>query len=456
MKIPENLPTKLALPLLGALLFVAIAVWQLPDGEAAKSQQQETYRHLETFANVLHIIQQSYVEEVDADEAIQGAIRGMLQSLDPHSSFLRVDDFKELQMETKGSFTGIGIEISMRDGMLTVVSPIEGTPAFRQGLRAADRIVRIDGETTKDISLMDAVKKLRGPKGTPVVVSIMREGWTEFRDITIVRDVIPIHSVRSKLLEPGYAHIRISNFQAKTTHDFRTALNDLQKEGEIEGLILDLRNNPGGLLDQAVQLSDVFLEQGVIVSTKGRIREQNMVFEAKNNGQEYGFPIVVLVNEGSASASEIVAGALQDHKRAMIIGTQTFGKGSVQTIIPLNDGAGLRLTTARYYTPSGASIQAKGIAPDLEVRNDPPAANGEGEESKSPHPVLRERDLRHHIGNDTDGGNRKQEPGKDQGEKEANGEEEKLEEQLAGDRQLQTALMLLKGIRVFGAIGGGR
>ncbi len=450
MKIPHNLPTKLALPVLGLLLFVAIAVWQSPNGVAADSPQ-DTYHQLETFANVLHIVQQSYVEEVDAQEAIQGAIKGMLQALDPHSSFLRSDDFKELQMETKGSFTGIGIEISMRDGMLTVVSPIEDTPAFHQGLRAADRIVRIDGESTKDISLMDAVKKLRGPKGSEVVVSIMREGWAEFKDITIVRDVIPIHSVRSKLLEPGYVHIRISNFQAKTTHDFRAALNDLGKESEIKGLILDLRNNPGGLLDQAVQLSDLFLEKGVIVSTKGRIKEQNMVFEAKGNDGGFEFPIVVLVNEGSASASEIVAGALQDHKRAMIIGTATFGKGSVQTIIPLNDGAGLRLTTARYYTPSGESIQARGITPDLEVHNTPPAANG-GEERKPSHPVLRERDLRHHIDNDTEGSSTKGANEKESGEKKADEQKDELRELLADDRQLQTALLLLKGLQVFGSI----
>ncbi|HET97781.1 MAG TPA: S41 family peptidase [Desulfurivibrio alkaliphilus] len=440
MKNPRNLAAKLSLPILGALLFLVIAVWQLPDGVAGKSQQG-TYRHLETFANVLHIVQQSYVEEIDAEEAIQGAIRGMLQTLDPHSSFLRADDFKELQMETKGTFTGIGIEISMREGVLTVVSPIEGTPAFRQGLRAADRIVRIDGVSTKDISLMEAVKKLRGPKGTEVVVSIMREGWTEFRDITIVRDVIPIHSVRSKWLEPGYAHIRISNFQAKTTRDFRTALEELHKEQEVKGLVLDLRNNPGGLLDQAVQLTDVFLERGIIVSTKGRIREQNMVFEATGNGPAYRFPIVVLVNEGSASASEIVAGALQDHQRAMIIGTPTFGKGSVQTIIPLNDGAGLRLTTARYYTPSGVSIQAKGITPDVEVRNDDPALLESRNGAQSPHQILRERDLPHHIDNDTDAKGQKQE---------SNGEEEELLLQLARDRQLQSALMLLKGVQIFG------
>ncbi|MDF1613730.1 S41 family peptidase [Desulfurivibrio dismutans] len=441
MKITRKMLTRLTLPALGAAFFVFLAFSHLPDGQAAKSQ--DTYQHLETFTNVLHIIQQSYVEEVDPEEAIEGAIRGMLNSLDPHSSFLRADDFKELQMETKGSFSGIGIEISMRDGMLTVVSPIEGTPAHKKGLRAADRIVGIDGESTKGISLMEAVKKLRGPEGTEVTVTIHREGWSEFRDITIVRGVIPIHSVRTELLEPGYAHIRVSNFQAKTTNDFRDALNEFQQQEELKGLILDLRNNPGGLLDQAVQLTDVFLDEGVIVSTKGRIREQNMVFEArKTSGSEsYRFPMVVLVNEGSASASEIVAGALQDHKRAVILGTSTFGKGSVQTIIPLNGGAGLRLTTARYYTPSGISIQAKGIVPDIEVHNEPPSNAIEDNDRQPPHAIFRERDLLHHLDSE------QREPVEPMTEEEEdNGE---LREKLARDRQLQTALTLLKGLQVF-------
>ncbi|ADH85896.1 S41 family peptidase [Desulfurivibrio alkaliphilus] len=450
MKITRKLLTRLALPGLGAVFFLLLAFYHLPDGQAAKSQ--DTYRHLETFTNVLHIIQQSYVDEVDPEEAIEGAIRGMLQSLDPHSSYLRADDFKDLQMETKGAFTGIGIEISMRDGMLTVVAPIEGTPADKAGLRAADRIVGIDGETTKGISLMEAVRKLRGPEGTEVTVTIHRDGWSEFRDITIVRGVIPIYSVKSELLEPGYAHIRISNFQAKTTKDFREALNNFQKQEELKGVILDLRNNPGGLLDQAVQLADVFLDEGVIVSTKGRIREQNMVFEArKTSGRDrYRFPLVVLVNEGSASASEIVAGALQDHQRAVILGTPTFGKGSVQTIIPLNDGAGLRLTTARYYTPSGISIQAKGITPDIEVHNEPPnnATTAAAEKDQPPpHMTFRERDLLHHLDSD------RRQPKTPEAEEKKDDKDKELREKLARDRQLQTALTLLKGLQVFNQRG---
>ena len=440
MKNTRKLFTILTLPALALLFFTAVALWHMPDGRAAKPE--DIYRQLETFTNVLHIIEENYVEEVDANEAIQGAIKGMLQSLDPHSSFLRAEDYKELQMETKGNFTGIGIEITMRDNILTVVSPIEGTPAYRQGLQAGDRIMRIDGESTKDISLMDAVKRLRGPKGSEVVVSIMREGWSEFHDITIVRDIIPIHSVKSRWLEPGYAHIRVSNFQSKTTRDVRDAIDQMRQEGPIKGMILDLRNNPGGLLDQAVQLSDIFLASGTIVSTRGRIEEQNMLFEARDDGKdEFDAPLVVLVNQGSASASEIVAGALRDHKRAMLIGTPTFGKGSVQTIIPLNDGAGLRLTTALYYTPNGISIQAKGITPDVEVENAPaPLSEEKDEANGSRSRSIREQDLPRHL----DNGDKSREKVDENG-----GKDDDTAKLLARDRQLQTGLMLLKGIQIF-------
>ena len=328
---------------------------------------QDTYESLEAFSNVLNLVQENYVEEVDSQKAIEGAIRGMLTTLDPHSSYMKPDDFKELQVETQGSFTGIGIEITMKDNILTVVSPIEGTPAFAKGLKAGDKIVKIGDEQTQDMSLMEAVKRLRGPKGSEVTISIHRKGWPDLKEITLIRDIIPIHSVKAKLLEPGYAYIRIINFQAQTTTDFKKAYTDLEKQGKIKGLIVDLRNNPGGLLDQSVKIADIFIDEGVVVSTKGRIKEQNSVFYARNNSPKHTFPLVVLVNEGSASASEIVAGALQDHKKAVIIGAQTFGKGSVQTIIPMDSGAGLRLTTARYYTPSGRSIQATGITPDIIV-----------------------------------------------------------------------------------------
>ncbi len=412
----------------------------------ASDDMQETYKNLEVFSNVLSIVQQNYVDDIDTKEALEGAIKGMLTSLDPHSSFMKPDDFKELQVETKGSFSGIGIEITIKDYMLTVVSPIEDTPAFKAGIEAGDRIVKIEGESVKDMSLLEAVKKLRGPKGSEVTISVHREGRADLQEFTIVRDVIPIHSVRSNIMEPGYGYIRVTNFQRKTSQDMQKALDDLVKEGKLNGLVLDLRNNPGGLLDSSVKMVDIFLDKGLIVSTKGRLKEQNMEFSAHSGGSEYDFPIVILVNSGTASASEIVAGALQDHKRALILGTQSFGKGSVQTIIPMADGAGLRLTTARYYTPSGTSIQATGITPDVVV---PKVALQDSESEKEPAEPFREKDLRHHLDN---GGNLI--PSGEKSKPKTIDEsglisdkvtiDEKTKEKLKDDHQLKTALLVLK------------
>jgi carboxyl-terminal processing protease len=411
----------------------------------------DTYKNLEVFSNVLSIVQQNYVDDIDTQETIDGAIKGMLSSLDPHSSFLKPDDFKELQVETKGSFSGIGIEITTKDDMLTVVSPIEDTPAFKAGIQAGDRIIKIEGESTKEMSLVEAVKKLRGPKGSEVTISIHREGWTDLQEFTIVRDVIPIVSVRSSVLEPGYGYVRITNFQRNTAQDLQNRLEDLVKEGMLKGLILDLRNNPGGLLDSSVKIVDIFLDEGIIVSTKGRLKDQNLEFSAHSGGPEYDFPIIILINGGTASASEIVAGALQDHKRALILGTQSFGKGSVQTIFPMPDGAGLRLTTARYFTPNGTSIQAKGITPDVLV----PRVAAKAEDSpKDSMKFLREKDLRHHLEN---GGNLKhtdEEP-KPPAIDESNlisdkiTIDEKTKEKLENDNQLNTALLVLKSLSVL-------
>ena len=420
---------------------------------------QDTYESLEAFSKILSLVQENYVEEVDSQKAIEGAIKGMLTTLDPHSSYMKPEDFKELQVETQGSFTGIGIEITMKDNILTVVSPIEGTPAFAKGLKAGDKIVKIGEEPTQDMSLMEAVKRLRGPKGSEVTISIHRKGWADLKEITLIRDIIPIHSVKSKLLEPGYPYIRIINFQAQTTTDFKKALSDLEKQGKIKGLIVDLRNNPGGLLDQSVKVADIFIDEGVIVSTKGRIKEQNSMFYARDNNAKYKFPVVVLVNEGSASASEIVAGALQDHKKAVIIGAQTFGKGSVQTIIPMDSGAGLRLTTARYYTPSGRSIQATGITPDIIVPS--PASltvehdEKEDDQEKKPK-YLREKDLKHHIGNGlNEEVTQKEEKPKPEEKPKTKvktpvSKEKQEAEDISKDQQLSTALTLLKGLNVFG------
>ena len=347
-------------------VFMVIGTYQAHQIASAR-EENGTYEQLKIFGSVLDLVQRNYVEEIPPKKLIYGAVQGMLKSLDPHSSFMKPEDYKELQIETKGIFTGIGIEISLKDGILTVVSPIEGTPAYKAGLKANDKILKIEGKTTKNMTLIESVKLLRGAKGTNVTISIYREGWRRLKDVTLTRDVIPIKSVRSRMLEEGYGYIRISNFQNKTTFELKKALKELEKGKGLKGLVLDVRNNPGGLLDQAVKVADVFLKKGLIVYTDGRIEEQKMRFEAHPDKHSHDYPIAVLVNEGSASASEIVAGALQDHKRAIIVGVQTFGKGSVQTIIPLEDGSAVRLTTARYYTPNGRSIQAKGIEPDIEV-----------------------------------------------------------------------------------------
>jgi carboxyl-terminal processing protease len=436
------LSTIICVPLL------SLVFWQ-QNGRVSATPQR-IYENLEIFSNVLSIVQANYVEEIDTEEVIQGAIRGMLGTLDPHSSYLKAEDFRELQVETKGSFSGIGIEITQQDAVLTVVSPIEGTPAFDAGLHAGDRIIKIGGEFTKDMTLMEAVQKLRGPKGSQVTISIHRDGWNDLREFTITREVIPLHSVKHRMLEPGFGYLRITSFQAKTSSDLTQALDEILNQGEVKGLVLDLRNNPGGLLDQAVKVADFFLDEGVIVTTRGRIKDQNMIFHAQNNGGKYNFPMVVLVNEGSASASEIVAGALKDHGRALILGAPTFGKGSVQTIIPLNEGAGLRLTTARYYTPNGISIQARGITPDIEVTNQVVAQGpGESNGGVQPQKILREKDLKHHILNDDEGGKEDSKQKTDRVQPLPEIGQEGAREGNESDHQLHTALMILKGVHVF-------
>ncbi len=429
-----------------SLFFLALMFSTSHPVSGLTDDMQETYKNLETFSNVLSMVQQNYVDDINPQETIEGAIKGMLTSLDPHSSFLKPDDFKELQVETKGSFSGIGIEITVKDDVLTVVSPIEDTPAFEAGIQAGDRIIKIEGESTKDMSLVEAVKKLRGQKGSEVTISIHRKGWTDLQDFTIVRDVIPIHSVRSDILEQQYGYVRITNFQRNTGQDLQEELAKMTRETTLKGLVLDLRNNPGGLLDSSVKVADIFLDEGIIVSTKGRLKDQNMEFSAHGGGPAFEFPIVTLINSGTASASEIVAGALQDHNRTIVLGTQSFGKGSVQTIIPMADGAGLRLTTARYYTPNGTSIQAKGITPDVLV----PKISADGKEgSDDPMDFLREKDLRHHLKN---GGDLKENDVKvlPPTIEESNLISDQVtlaaetEEKLKDDNQLKTALLVLK------------
>ena len=346
--------------------------------------QNERYENLKIFTEVLSYVEANYVEEVEPERVIHGAIRGMLRSLDPHSSFMPPEMFGEMQVETEGRFGGLGIEITIRDDVLTVVSPIEGTPAFRAGIEAGDQIVLVEGESTKDMTLIEAVKKLRGPEGTEVTIGILRPGFTEPKDFTIVRAVIKIKSVRWTKLPEDVGYIKLRSFQKTTVDEVKEALQDLESQG-ISALILDLRNNPGGLLDQAIAVSEVFLEDGrLVVYTKGRLSNQNMKGFSKGGDVWSNRPLAILINGGSASASEIVAGALQDWDRATLIGTQSFGKGSVQTIIPLSDGSGLRLTTAKYYTPNNAEIHGKGIAPDIVVELEPVTESDEpGSELRS-------------------------------------------------------------------------
>ena len=335
---------------------------------------EDTYEKLKVFSEILSLVQSNYVDEIQSKELMYGAIKGMLETLDPHTSFMTPEAFREMQVETHGSFGGLGIEITVKDRLLTVVAPIEGTPADRAGVQPGDRIVRIEGQVTKDMTLMEAVRKLRGPKGSKVTISILREGQPEPFDVTLVREVIEIRSVRHKDLSDGIYYIRISSFQDRTTRDLERAAEQLRKLGS-SALILDLRNDPGGLLNQAVSVSEMFLDKGqLVVYTKGRSKNQDLRFTADPGSSFPKLPMVVLVNGGSASASEIVAGALQDWKRAVILGTKTFGKGSVQTVIPLSDGSGLRLTTAKYFTPQGRSIHGTGITPDIVVEIPRPEA----------------------------------------------------------------------------------
>ena len=329
---------------------------------------------LKVFAQALALVETQYAEPKTTKELVYGAIQGAVGTLDPHSSFMTPEEFKELQIETKGKFSGIGIEITLKDRLLTVVSPIEGTPAYQAGLQAGDQIVKINGVTTKNMNLTEAVKLIRGPKGSKVTLTINREGFPHPRDYVIVREIIPIRSVKARILEDGIGYIRVANFQDQTDQDLQNFLRKMrQRLVPFKGLILDLRNDPGGLLEQAVRVEDEFLNSGLIVYTEGRNPYQSMRFYARagHSGDRTTFPMVVLINEGSASASEIVAGALKDQKRAVVVGTKSFGKGSVQTIIPLEDGSALRLTTALYYTPSGQTINEKGITPDVVVEEQP-------------------------------------------------------------------------------------
>ena len=436
-------------------MVIAVVFWTIGTGfyRDLSAKSEATYEELKVFSDVIELIEREYVDEVDTKELIQKAIQGMVQSLDPHSSLLPVDAFEDLQIDTKGKFTGIGIHITMQDGFVTVISPIEDTPAYKAGIQARDRIIKVDGKSAKD--LREAVNMMRGPKGTKVVVTILREGVKKPLEIELVRDVIPIYSVKFIVLEPGYGYIRLSNFTGTTTNEMEKALGELESSGiSLKGLVLDLRNNGGGLLNQSIKVADLFLDEGNILSIKGRNKKNTKIFKASPSAIKRDYPMVVLINGGSASASEIVAGALQDHKRALILGTTSFGKGSVQTVETLRDGSGLKLTIARYFTPNDRSIQAKGIEPDiyLKLRRLDPKEIVKREDG-----LLKEKDLENHLEAEPDQDNQQNSDteDKEKSEQESRMREAELRigpltvERLKFDNQVMRALEMLMGYEIF-------
>lgn len=396
------------------------------------------------FSQVLERIKQAYVEDVEDSELIENAIEGMLSGLDPHSDYLTPEDFEDLRESTRGEFGGLGIEISLDEtGFVRVVAPIDDTPAYRAGMQSGDLITQIDDTPVKGMSIGDAVNLMRGRPGTQVTLTVAREGESQPLEIEITRDIIQVTSIRNRMIEPGVGYVRISQFQERTGRDFVEAMESLREEndGALDGLVLDLRNNPGGVLQASVDVVDALITQGLIVYTEGRLPNSASEFEANSDDPSEGVNLVVLINGGSASASEIVAGAVQDHRRGIIMGTRSFGKGSVQTILPLNDNHAIKLTTARYYTPNGRSIQAQGIEPDIEVR--PGKLTQE-----NGNPYYSEANLAGHLTN----GNEEESEAEDQAsDSETESEEAEADNEIIDDYQLYQAVTLLKGMRVLNA-----
>ncbi|MCF8045530.1 MAG: S41 family peptidase [Desulfarculaceae bacterium] len=439
------------------LLPVVICVLVLTAGAGALNAlnaDEKDYESLKLFTKVLEELEDNYVDEVDTETLINNAIKGMVENLDPHSTFMPPKAYDKLQDDTQGEFNGIGIVITMKNGILTVISPIEGTPAYKAGVTAGDVIISIDGKSTRDMALWEAVEMMRGPRGEEVTITIIREDEPDPVKVTLKRDTIPMNSVRSAELKPGYVYLRITNFRKNTIDEMKETLARIEKSSpELKGLILDLRHNPGGLLDQAVKVSDLFLDQGKIVSIKGRKEENSREFFAHPDPAGRDYPIVTLINEGTASASEIVAGALQDQGRSVILGTTSFGKGSVQTVKPLREDLGLKYTIARYYTPSGRSIQARGIEPDIMVKSGKIVKEKQKRGNTPFDRILREKDLEHHL-----------EPEKEavKDKKEADGKDENAGraddlidmEELKTDIQVKRALDILIGYGVFKKVNG--
>jgi len=418
--------------IVGAVMGVLVSVGGMVFAEKEPIQQMGTLplEDLRAFSEVFGQIKSSYVEEVSDHDLLENAIKGMLSGLDPHSTYLDKKAFTSLQEGTRGEFGGLGIEVGMEDGFVKIVAPIDDTPAYKAGVKSGDLIIRLDEKPVKGMDLADAVKIMRGKPGTDILLTIIREGEEKPLKITITRAIIKVVSVKNRMLEPGYGYIRIASFQSRTGSNLRDAISSLKKENNAEplnGLVLDLRNNPGGLLNAAVSVSDAFLTSGLIVYTQGRIENSRMTFKANPDDLLKGAPVVVLINGGSASASEIVAGALQDHKRAVIMGQQSFGKGSVQTVLPSGKHSAIKLTTARYFTPSGRSIQAEGITPDVVL------SRVKLEQIDDGYEPVKEKDLTKHLANGD-------------GEK-AKGEE--TSKKVNNDYPLNEALNLLKGINIL-------
>ena len=426
-------------------IFVGISV-SLTSSVLAEKKSQETtslpLNELRNFSDIFARIKTDYVEPVDDKTLLENAIRGMLTGLDPHSSYLNPDEYKELKIGTTGKFGGLGIQVGMEDGFVKVISPIDDTPAFRAGLEAGDLIIRLNEKSVKGMTLNDAVKIMRGDPGTDIKLTVIREGADKPLPFTVTRDIISVKSVKSRILEPDYGYIRISNFQSKTARDLVSEVSKLKNDNknELKGLVLDLRNNPGGVLSAAADVSDAFIDKGKLVYTKGRINNSEFEFNAKPGDIMNGLPLVVLINGGSASASEIVAGALQDHSRAVVMGSKSFGKGSVQTIQELRSGGAVKITTARYFTPSGRSIQGEGITPDIILER------YEIKDSKDDASLrIKEADLSHSISNPT----KSQEAiikAEEEGKKE---DKESPKLKASEDFQLYEALLLLKGLNIL-------
>ena len=437
-KLVKNFPLLLTGVALGALLSLGQGVLAERDGDAGLPLAE-----LRAFTEVFERIKSDYVEEVGDETLLTNAIKGMLSGLDPHSAYLEPEDYKDLRVGTTGEFGGLGIEVSMEDGFVKVVAPIDDTPAERAGIEAGDTIIRLDDTPVKGLSLNDAVEIMRGKPGSEITLTILREGVDRPVKITVVRDVIKVKSVKFRTLEPGFGYVRITQFQSRTGENLQEAISELKRDNEnsLKGLVLDLRNNPGGVLSAAVAVSDAFLTDGTVVYTQGRVKDAELRFNAKPSDLMKGAPIVVLVNSGSASASEIVAGALQDHDRAIVMGAPTFGKGSVQTILPMDDGSALKLTTARYYTPSGRSIQAEGIEPDILLENLRVAKADE-----SPVTRVRERDLSRHLIGESE-----TEEADAAGKNDNDNDDEAPASLASEDYPLYEALNLLKGLVILRA-----